>query len=252
MIEEKIFGPEFSLMFFADGETAVPMPVVQDHKRTFADDTGPNTGGMGSWSGADLSLPFLVPADLAAAQRITDEVMAALAQECGAPFCGVMYGGFMLTKDGVRLIEYNARFGDPEALNVLSLLKTDLVEIGLAAAAGRLRAVKIEFEHQATVCKYVVPEGYPERPKAGKAISVGELPPGCELFYAAVDQNEAGEILTSSSRAVALLGKAPTLAEAERIAEAGAGAVSGPVRHRSDIGTARLIASRVRPETISE
>ena len=120
VIEEKIEGEEFSLMSFCDGETLRHMPAVQDHKRAFDGDTGPNTGGMGTYTDADHGLPFLRAEDIRAAEAINERVARALGEECGAPYRGVLYGGFMATADGVKLIEYNARFGDPECLNLLT------------------------------------------------------------------------------------------------------------------------------------
>ncbi len=118
VVEEKIEGEEFSLMSFCDGRTLKHMPAVQDHKRAYNGDKGPNTGGMGTYTDADHKLPFLTDKDIAEAQEMNQRVAAALmAQECGSPYQGILYGGFMATRDGVKLIEYNARFGDPESLN---------------------------------------------------------------------------------------------------------------------------------------
>ncbi len=242
VVEEKFVGVEFSLMSFCDGTHVVDMPAVQDHKRAFEGDTGPNTGGMGTYSDADGSLPFLTAADLAAAHDITVKVAEALKAECGAEFKGIMYGGFMATKDGVRLIEYNARFGDPEVMNVLPLLKTDFVEVCERIIAGTLEAV--EFEQRATVVKYVCPEGYPTAPVKDEKIVVGAVPEGVHVYYGSVDAREDGLYLLGS-RAVAMVGVAETLAEAEQLAEAAAMAVTGPVFHRKDVGTAKLIAERV-------
>ncbi len=242
VVEEKLEGEEFSLMSFVDGETALSMPAVQDHKRAHEGDTGPNTGGMGTYSDADGSLPFLSPADIEEAEAITHAVLRALKEETGLVYRGIMYGGFMATRNGVRLIEYNARFGDPEAMNVLPLLKTDFIEVCEAILQGRLADLNLEFEPMATVVKYVVPEGYPEQPVVGR-IEIGDLPDGVRLYYSSVNQTAEGLAL-SSSRAVALVGIAGTLAEAEQLAEAGAGCVKGPVFHRRDIGTAALIQKR--------
>jgi len=242
VVEEKFVGQEFSLMSFCDGSHVVDMPAVQDHKRAFEGDTGPNTGGMGTYSGADGSLPFLTADDLAAAHDITVKVAAALKAECGAEFKGIMYGGFMATKDGVRLIEYNARFGDPEVMNVLPLLKSDFVDVCERIIAGTLESV--EFERRATVVKYVCPEGYPTEPVKGEKIVVSEVPVGVHVYYGSVDAREDGLYLLGS-RAVAMVGVAETLAEAEALAEKAALSVSGPVFHRKDIGTAELIGKRV-------
>ncbi len=243
VIEEKLEGEEFSLMSFVDGETALSMPAVQDHKRAHEGDTGPNTGGMGTYSDADGSLPFFTSSDIEEAEAITRAVLKALGEETGLVYRGIMYGGFMATRNGVRLIEYNARFGDPEAMNVLPLLKTDFIEVCEAMLQGRLHDLNLEFEPMATVVKYVVPEGYPEKSASGR-IEVSPLPEGVRLYYSSVNQGAEGLEL-SSSRAVALVGIAPSLAEAERLAEMGVGCVKGPVFHRRDIGTAALIQKRV-------
>ena len=129
VIEEKLDGEEFSLQCISDGKTVVATPPVQDHKRRFVDDKGPNTGGMGSYSDADHCLPFMRPEDVAAGLAITQQVAEAIYRETGDYYKGIMYGGFIITRDGVRLVEYNARFGDPEAMNILPLLKTDFGEI---------------------------------------------------------------------------------------------------------------------------
>lgn len=245
VIEEKLIGEEFSLMFISDGTTLVACPAVQDHKRAFEDDKGPNTGGMGSYGDAGGSLPFLRESDLQEARQITEEVLVALRKKTGELFKGVMYGGFMATSDGVKLIEYNARFGDPEAMNVLPILKTDFIDLLRAVAAGTLADLPVEWENKATVVKYVVPEGYPNTPLADEEIKIFGLPEGCRMYYAAVSMDDEGRIRTSSSRAIGFVGIADTLASAERIAEQGAKSAEGKVMHRRDIGTEMLINRRV-------
>jgi phosphoribosylamine--glycine ligase len=245
IIEEKLIGQEFSAMFLTDGKTLAAFPIIQDHKRAFEGDEGPNTGGMGTYSDANHSLPFLEASDLEVARRITEQVLQALNTETQTTFRGVMYGGFIATAKGVRLIEYNARFGDPEAMNVLPILKTDFVKVCEAVIQGRLAQLPLEFESKATVCKYVVPAGYPDAPQANAEITIGTLPEHCQLYYASVNLNSDGKLLTSSGRALALVGIADTLDEAEKIAEAGVQVVQGSVFHRKDIGTAALIAKRV-------
>ncbi|MBL4693904.1 phosphoribosylamine--glycine ligase [Candidatus Gracilibacteria bacterium] len=242
VIEEKLIGEEFSLMSFCDGTHTVEMPAAQDHKRAYEGDEGPNTGGMGSYGDADGSLPFLKAEDIEAAAEITRKVAKALFEETGVLFKGVMYGGFMATASGVKLIEYNARFGDPEAMNVLPLLKSNFVEVCEAIIAGNLG--ELEWESKATVCKYLVPEGYPGNSVKGEKIEVGEIPEGVKVYYGSVDQREDGLYL-SGSRAIAFVGIADTLEEAEKLAQSAVGSVSGPVFYRKDIGTAELISKRV-------
>jgi phosphoribosylamine--glycine ligase len=249
-VEEKLEGEEFSLQCLCDGRTVVATPPVQDHKRRFADDKGPNTGGMGSYSCEDHSLPFLHPQDVAEGLAITQKVAEAIYRETGNYYKGVMYGGFMVTKKGVRLLEYNARFGDPEAMNILPLLKTDFVDICQAMIDGTLDRFPIEFEKQATVCKYVVPRGYglpkdhPDAQSTSARIAVGDVGQA-RLYYSSVDKKPDGLYMTTS-RAIGVVGIANHLEEAEKIAESAVQAIQGPVDHRPDIGTPPLIEKRVR------
>jgi len=249
IVEEKFDGEEFSLQCLCDGKTVVATPLVQDHKRRFDGDHGPNTGGMGSYSLPDHSMPFLKPKDMQDGLEITRQVAAALLKETGSPYKGIMYGGFIATKKGVKLLEYNARFGDPEAMNILPLLKTDFVEICRHIIAGTLDKLKIEFEQKATVCKYVVPKGYglpadhPDAASSRAKIEVGDVGKA-RLYYSSVDKKEDGLYL-SSSRAIGIVGIADTLEEARKIAEEGVKAVSGPVTYRTDIGTDALIQKRI-------
>jgi phosphoribosylamine-glycine ligase len=202
---------------------------------------------MGSYSCENHSLPFLSREDVDQAKHINEAVAQALFAETGRPYRGVLYGGFMATAQGVRVIEYNARFGDPECMNVLPILEGDFLAICDTAAAGELDSVPFSFSSHATVCKYVVPRGYPDEPPSDGAIAIpSELfeNPQLQVFYAAVEQCN-GEIRLSGSRAVAILGIGDTLREAEAVAEHGASAIGGATRHRKDIGTQRLVAARV-------
>lgn len=245
VIEEKFVGVEFSLMHFSDGETVVDMPAVQDHKRAYDGDKGPNTGGMGSYSDANHSLPFLTEQDLKDAHDISAQMIAALKKDNdGQRFTGILFGGFIATKVGVRLIEFNARFGDPESMNVLPLLKTDFVDLCEAIINGNLNQIDVEFENKATVCQYVVPEGYPDNPKANQKIEIGELPEGIKTYYSSVDKREDGIYMTTS-RAVAFVGIADTISQANTIATQGLSAVSGPIFYRKDIGTDALVKERI-------
>lgn len=249
IIEEKLDGEEFSLQSFCDGHHLRHMPIVQDHKRAQEGDRGPNTGGMGSYSCSNFTLPFLSKDEVEAARRINEEVAAALLKETGEPYKGILYGSFISTTNGLKIIEYNARFGDPECLNVLSILETDFVEICAAIIDGRLDKVPVAFSPKATVCKYVVPEGYPDAPVRDTEIQV---PPDLtesdhlRIFYGAVDNTLNGELLMTGSRAIAFVGIGDTVQEAERIAEAAVRRIKGPVFHRRDIGTTELIDQRVR------
>jgi len=253
IVEEKFEGEEFSLQCVSDGKTVIPTPPVQDHKRRFAGDKGPNTGGMGSYSCADHLLPFLRQSDIDEGLAITQRVAEAIHKETGELYKGIMYAGFMVTKNGPRLLEYNARFGDPEAMNILPILKSDFVDLCRAVIDGNLADLTIEFAKQATVCKYIVPLGYglpkdqlnaPDRASTSGKIDVGPVEKA-RLYYSSVDQRPDGLYL-SSSRAIGVVGIADTLAQAEQIAEKGVAAVTGPVDHRSDIGTRNLIEKRIQ------
>jgi phosphoribosylamine-glycine ligase len=222
---------------------------VQDHKRADVGDVGPNTGGMGSYSCADLSLPFLTDADVAAARAINERVIATLLERTGHPYRGVLYGGFIATADGVRLIEYNARFADPESLNVLPILDGDLVELAWATATGALGALgEVRFAPRATVCKYLVPASYPAaKLEVGAEVVVPASVtghPDVRVFWAACERKDGVSRLTGS-RSLAVVGIGATLKEAEALAEEAATQIEGPVRHRADIGTEALVAKRL-------
>jgi len=243
VIEEKLVGVEFSLMAFADGEHLAFMPAVQDHKRAYDGDEGPNTGGMGSYSDVNHSLPFLTESDIQQAKQISEAVLQAVKAETGQPFKGILYGGFMACAEGVKLIEYNARFGDPEAMNVLPILDTDFVEVCQAIVDGTLYQLEVSFAPQATVCLYVVPEGYPEDSQAGEPLTIGEMPEGVKLFYSSVNAVD-GQVLTSGSRALGIVGVGFSLEEARQKALAGLKQIEGKIAYRTDIGTVELIQRR--------
>lgn len=244
VIEEKFVGEEFSLMSFCDGDNLKHMPAVQDHKRAYEGDTGPNTGGMGTYSDANHSLPFLNESDILEAHAINIATAKALKDKFGEGYKGILYGGFMATANGVKLIEYNARFGDPEAMNVLSLLESDFIDICYAIGDGTLDQIDVQFANKATVCKYAVPEGYPDSPVKGEPIDVSGISNPDGLFYASVDiQN--GQLVEAGSRTVAVVGLADSISEAEAMAEKEVSSITGPLFHRKDIGTDAVIQKRV-------
>ena len=244
VIEEKFVGEEFSLMSFCDGNNLKHMPVVQDHKRAYEGDKGPNTGGMGTYSDANHGLPFLTDDDIAQAHAINISTAKALKDKFGERYTGILYGGFMATVNGVKLIEYNARFGDPEAMNVLSLLETDFIDICVGIVEGTLDQVDVRFANKATVCKYAVPEGYPDSPVKGEPIDVSGISNPDGLFYASVDiQN--GQLVEAGSRTLAVVGIACSISEAEAAAEKEVSSFKGPLFHRTDIGKDEVIRKRV-------
>ena len=241
VLEERLIGEEFTLQAFVDGTHLVPMPLVQDHKRAFEGDTGPNTGGMGSYSMPDHMLPFVTASDYATSLNIMKSVVAVM-KKTGQPYKGILYGQFMNTAEGPKVIEFNARFGDPEAMNVLSLLTSDLTDIVTGIIDGTLSSEKVTFDHAATVCKYIVPTGYPDAPDAGNRLALGTTGPAL-LYYANVDEKD-GQLFTQTSRTLAFVGIGQTLEAAEDSAERAASSVTGRIRHRRDIGTTNLLTKR--------
>lgn len=245
IVEEKLNGEEFSLQCLTDGKTVIAMPPVQDHKRAFVDDKGPNTGGMGSYSCKNHLLPFLTKKDVEEGLKMTQKTAEAIHKETGEYYKGVMYAGLIATKYGIKLLEYNARFGDPEAMNVLPLMETDFADVCNAIINHQLHKIKIKFKNKAAVCKYVVPEGYPDNPLSNRKIEVGKIPQNARLYYASVEQKKDG-LYTTDSRAIACLGIADTLEKAERIAESATKSIKGKLFHREDIGRRELIEKRIR------
>lgn len=244
VIEERLIGQEFSLMCFCDGLHIIPMPVVQDHKRAYEGDKGPNTGGMGSYTDVNHSLPFLNKEDVEQAYRINQAVIAALQQEVGEKYIGILFGGFIATSKGVYVIEFNARFGDPEAMNVLTLLKSDFVRICQSMIFSDLSSEQVEFNNQATVCKYAVPEGYPDDPQKNVPIDISAVKNKNQLYLSAVNA-VGGTIYALGSRTAAYVGVADTIAAAEEIAEKEVCGIAGQLYHRKDIGTERLIQQKI-------
>lgn len=245
VIEEKLIGVEFSLLSFVSGDQVIDMPAVQDHKRAFAGDQGPNTGGMGTISDSNHSLPFLSDKDLQAASEINKKVAAALMKECGEPYKGILYGGFIAVKDGVKLIEYNARFGDPEALNILPLLESDFVQICQGIINSKLKPELVEFAHKATVCKYITPKSYPvSKDEKGEEVFFPKQTKEAKIFFGDVSQDANDKLHLGGSRSAGIVGIGETIAEAEKNAEYLCSRVTGPVRYRSDIGREGLIEKR--------
>jgi len=241
VLEERLIGEEFTLQAFVDGTHLIPMPLVQDHKRAFEGDTGPNTGGMGSYSMPDHMLPFVTASDYTTSLGIMKSVVAVM-KKAGQSYKGILYGQFMNTAKGPKVIEFNVRFGDPEAMNVLSLLNSDLTEIVTGIIDGTLSSAKVTFDHAATVCKYIVPQGYPDAPDAGDRLALGTTGPAL-IYYANVDEKD-GQLFTQTSRTLAFVGIGQTLEAAEESAERGASSVTGRIRHRRDIGTTDLLNKR--------
>ncbi len=243
VIEERFIGEEFTLQALVDGKSLVFFPAVQDHKRAYEGDLGPNTGGMGSYTDAGELLPFMLPTDLEKAKKIMQDTVKAIYEETGTGYLGVLYGQFILTASGPKVVEFNARFGDPEAMNVIPLIETDFMEIMLAMVKGTLDKLPVNFSRKATVCKYAVPAGYPDNPEKDSEITVENIGEA-SIYYASVYEKE-GKIYTTSSRAVAALGCAETIDAAEKIAQNALENIRGRLFFRKDIGTSALIQKRI-------
>ncbi|WP_099211751.1 phosphoribosylamine--glycine ligase [Thermococcus henrietii] len=241
LIEERTDGVEFTLQVFSDGKRILPMPLVQDYPHAYENDEGPITGGMGSYSCSNGLLPFVMREDYEKALETLKATVEAMRKE-GTPYKGILYGQFMLSKDGPVLIEYNARFGDPEAINVLPLLRTSLLEIAEGIVDGNLQ--RAEFESKATVVKYLAPKGYPTNPVRGVKVEVDEKAVeevGARLYYASIDEN----FTLLGSRAIAVVGIAETLEEAERIAQGAIPHIKGELFYRRDVGTRESVEKRI-------
>ncbi|MEM2109541.1 MAG: phosphoribosylamine--glycine ligase [Candidatus Odinarchaeota archaeon] len=246
VIEEKLDGEEFTLQAFVDGEHVVGSPLVQDHKRAYEGDNGPNTGGMGSYSCPDHSLPFIDSSYIPVALDILKKTVKAVKKETGISYKGILYGQFMLTRNGLRLVEFNSRFGDPEAINILPILQTNFTDICLKILDGNLSEKHVAFENKATVVKYLAPVGYPVSPVPTE-VNVDEQEIenlGGRVYYASVSEKN-GKILTTTSRSIAVLGVGSDLEQAERIAESSICYIGGELFHRRDIGTRKLIQKRI-------
>jgi phosphoribosylamine--glycine ligase len=210
VIEECLFGQEMSLMAFVDGETVRPMEPAQDHKPVFDGDRGPNTGGMGAYSPVPQISREVV-------RQAVDEILKptarALAEE-GIHYRGVLYAGLMITPEGPKVIEFNARFGDPEAQVILPRLESDLAEILLAAAEGRLAEVEIRWKEEAAVCVVMASEGYPGSYRTGLPIRGLPEPAGDRIVFHAGTRREGDRIVTAGGRVLGVTALGSVLAEA--------------------------------------
>lgn len=229
VVEDFLTGPEFSLLCFVSGEKVWPMQLAQDHKRAFDGDKGPNTGGMGAYS----PLPFITEEDEQfALNEVMKPVAAAMVKE-GCPFQGVLYGGLMKTPDGVKVIEFNARFGDPETEVVLPRLKSDIVDIFCAVADGT--DAELEWHDFATLGIVLASKGYPEEYEKGHAINGLDQVEG--TVYHMGTKEVDGQIVTNGGRVLFVVGKGATLEEARAKALQDVAKIAcDNLFHRTDIG----------------
>ena len=229
VIEEYLEGPEFSLLCFVNGKEVYPMPVAQDHKRAFDGDKGPNTGGMGAYT----ELPFITDEDIAyAMDKIMRPTAAAMVDE-GCSFCGVLYGGLMKTKSGIKVIEFNARFGDPETEVILPRMMSDICQVFCDVADGK--EPTIEWNDKATLGIVLASKGYPGSYEKGYAIEGTDEVDG-SIYHMGTALKD-GKYITAGGRVMIVVCEAPTLREAQQKAAAEVAKIKcDNLYHRSDIG----------------
>lgn len=230
LMEEYLKGEEFSIIVLVNGDRVIPLEIAQDHKRVFEGEKGPNTGGMGIYSPVDRISEEI--------QRETmEKIMIPMAQAMvaeGIPFTGFLFGGIMVTEEGVKTIEFNGRFGDPEAQGILPRMKSDLLEIILKLLEGEVSPV--EWEKDYTLGVVMASEGYPERSYLGD--SIGGLE-NCEdlVFHMGTKEDSTGEIVTNGGRVLCVLGRGRTLKEAQKKAYENVSKIrAAKLFYRKDIG----------------
>lgn len=241
IIEKKIEGEEYTLQILCDGKNIIPLPAVKDYKLLNEGDSGLNTPGMGSYSCSNHSLPFLSQQNFEESIKIIERILNTLKEKYNEKFKGFLSGQFMLTTDGVKLIEINVRPGDSEIHNIIPILKTDFLEICKAIHEEKLDEIEISFENKATVCKYVVPEGFPTPSRNFRLqIDNDEIDKiGVHLFQSCFEAGE--DIYEPSPRLFAITGVGNTLKEAYDKCEEGISCIKGKgIFHRKDIGTPEL------------
>ncbi len=240
LIEERLTGPEVSVLAFCDGQTVVPMPAAQDHKRVFAGDTGPNTGGMGAYAPAPLLTPAL---QAEVVETILQPTVDGLRAE-GIPYVGVLYAGLMLTPAGPRVLEFNCRFGDPETQVILPLLESDLIAVFRACLNGTLAQTEVRWRPGAAATVVAASEGYPGNYPKGREITglaQAETLPGVAVFHAGTRRDAEGRLLTDGGRVLTVTGLGDTLKEALERAYAGLEPIHFEGMHfRRDIGAKAL------------
>jgi len=238
VIEEYLVGQEVSMLAFTDGKKVVPMVSAQDHKRVYDNDRGPNTGGMGAYSPAPIYTPEIHEIVI---KDILEATVRAMARE-GRPFQGVLYAGLMLTDTGPKVLEFNARFGDPETQVVLPRLKTDLIDIMEAVIEGNLADIEVEWFKEAAVCVVMAASGYPEKYEKGKVIAgLKDVPEGILVFHAGTKLDK-GNIVTNGGRVLGVTALGKDIKEAINKAYQGVGHISFDGAHyRKDIGAKAIL-----------
>lgn len=232
VIEECMFGEELSLLSFVDGETVKPMITSQDHKRIFNDDRGPNTGGMGTYA----PVPQMSDELVAEIVKTIVQPMASGMAKDGIPFKGILYTGLMITEQGPKVVEFNARFGDPETQVILPLLETDLLDIFVGTINGELAAVDVTWKEGSAVCVVMAAPGYPgEYPKGALIHGLDQANAGAPVFHAGTKETEEG-IVTNGGRVLGVVATGTDLAQARETAYAKVQAISfDGAQYRTDI-----------------
>jgi phosphoribosylamine--glycine ligase len=237
VIEEFLVGEEASILAVADGKDFVILESSQDHKRIFDNDEGPNTGGMGAYSPAPVVTPALL-------QQISVEVIKPVIdgmKKEGTPFKGILYAGIMVTKQGPKVLEFNTRFGDPETQAVLPRLKSDLVDVMLASAEGRLAGMKLKWDSSPCVCVVIAAGGYPGDYATGKVITGFENTPADAVVFHAGTRKDGDFIVTSGGRVLGVTASGSDIVDAIRNVYAAVGKIAfDGMQYRRDIGKKAL------------
>ncbi len=246
IVEEKIKGQEFTLQCFVSGECILPVPCVQDFKKLLPGDKGPNTASMGSYSGPGKLLPFMSQTDYNQALDIIKKTISAFSKETKQKPCGFLYGQFMLTDSGVKLIEYNFRPGDPEWLNTVFVLENNVAEVILSIFSGN--PPELSFKKRSTVCKYITPKKYPYQLNQCLKIdfNLDQIKKEGVGVYYSCGLGEGKLLEVGTERGVAFIADASTIEEASQKVENAIAQVKGEFYYRQDIGTKEQISQKIK------
>lgn len=245
IIEEKIQGEEFTLQCFVNGEIILPAPCVQDFKKLLEGDAGPNTASMGAYSSYDKLLPFMSQDDYDQALAIIKKTLAAFSRQENQRPCGFLYGQFMITSSGIKLIEYNFRPGDPEWMNTVLVLEDNIAEVAEGLLCGQ--AKQLTFKKKATVCRYITPKRYPYQLNQTLEVdfSLPEIEQEGVGAYYSCGLNQENKLEVGSERGIAFAAEADSIPEAAGKVACAIGKVRGQFHFRKDIGTEDQVKQRV-------
>jgi phosphoribosylamine--glycine ligase len=233
IVEERLEGEEVSVLAFADGQTVLPMVASQDHKRAGDGDTGPNTGGMGAYSPPPVYTPSLQEQ---VCSEVLDPLIQGLARD-GIKYRGVIYAGLMITARGTYVLEFNCRFGDPEAQVVIPRLRSDLLDVLDAVVSERLSEIELEWDDRPAACVVLASGGYPGDYETGRVIAgLDQVPPEIMVFHAGTRMSDSGSLVTAGGRVLGITALGDTIGSAVRGAYQGVDRVSFEGMHfRRDI-----------------